>query len=154
MKRHSILRLSIILAYFVTLSVGYAAISYAENMSVGFSGTEMRSAPNAMASEVIAKLNPYDPLTIIEKGSDYYRVKDYRGRSGWVHRALLSNSPSVVVTGNNANVRQGPGTNHAVVFQLSKGMAVKLLEKQGKWVKVQTADGKQGWIAAFLVWGE
>lgn len=129
-------------------------VAMAEMMSVGFSGTEMRSAPNAMASKVITKLAPYSPLTVIEKGSDYYKVRDYRGRSGWVHRTLLNSTPSVVVTGNSANVRQGPGTNHAVVFQLSKGMTAKLLGKQGKWVKVQTADGKKGWIAGFLVWGE
>lgn len=149
MMKHSILTFLIILTYFTIVSV-----SYAENMSVGFSGTEMRSAPNAMASKVVTKLTPYSPLTVIEKGSDYYKVKDYRGRSGWVHRALLSSTPSVVVTGNSANVRQGPGTNHAVVFQLSKGMTAKLLEKQGKWVKVQTVEGKKGWIAGFLVWGE
>ena len=133
------------LACFATLSTSYVANSYAENMSVGFSGTEMRSAPNAMASRVVAKLLPYSPLTVIEKDSDYYKVKDYRGRSGWVHRALLSSAPSVVVTSDSANVRQGPGTNHAVVFKLSKGMTAKLLEKQGKWVNVQIADGKKGW---------
>ena len=152
--KHSILTFLIMLTCFTTLLISYAAISYAENMSVGFSGTEMRSAPNAMASKVVAKLVPYSPLTVIEKGSDYYKVKDYRGRSGWVHRALLSSTPSVVVTGDSANVRQGPGTNHAVVFKLSKGMTAKLLEKQGKWVSVQTVDGEKGWIAGFLVWGE
>ena len=154
MMKHSILTFLIILTCFATLSISYVAISYAENMSVGFSGTEMRSAPNAMASKVVTKLTPYSPLSIVEKGSDYYKVKDYRGRNGWVHRALLSSSPSVVVTGSNANVRQGPGTNHAVVFQLSKGMTAKILGKQGKWVNVQTVDGKKGWIAGFLVWGE
>ena len=126
----------------------------AEMMSVSFSGTEMRSAPNAMNSRVVAKLATYTPLTIIEKSSDYYKAKDYRGRSGWVHRALLSNTSGVVITGSNANVRQGPGTTHPVVFRLSKGMNAKVLEKQGKWVHVQTADGKKGWIAEFLVWGE
>ncbi len=153
MLKHSILTYLIMLTCFATLLISYATISYAENMSVGFSGTEMRSAPNAMASKVITKLVPYSPLTVIEKGSDYYKVKDYRGRSGWVRRALLSNTPSVVVTGDSANVRQGPGINHAVIFRLSKGMTAKLLENKGKWVSVQTADGKNGWIAGFLVWG-
>jgi uncharacterized protein YgiM (DUF1202 family) len=123
-------------------------------MSVGFSGTEMRSAPNAMASRVVAKLLLYSPLTVFEKGSDYYKVKDYRGRNGWVHRSLLSNTQGVVVTGDSANVRQGPGTNHPVSFQLSKGMTAKLIEKQDKWLLIQTAGLKKGWIADFLVWGE
>ena len=139
----------IMLICFATLSY-----SYAENMSVGFSGTEMRSEPNAMDSKVVVKCIPYSPLTVIEKGKDYYKVKDYRGRSGWVHRSLLSNSQGVVVTGDSANVRQGPGTNHSVEFQLSKGMTAKLLDKQDKWVHIQTADLKKGWIAGFLVWGD
>ena len=154
MMKHSILTFLIMLTCFATLLISYETISYAENMSVGFSGTEMRAAPNAMASKVVAKLVPYSPLTIIEKVSDYYKVKDYRGRSGWVHRTLLSNLQGVVVTGNSANVRQGPGTNHSVVFQLSKGMTVKLIEQQDKWLYIQTADGQKGWIADFLVWGE
>jgi N-acetylmuramoyl-L-alanine amidase len=149
MKKHSTLPFLIMLACFATLST-----SYAENMSVGFSGTEMRSAPNAMYSKVVAKLLPYSPLTVVEKVADYYKVKDYRGRKGWVHRALLSNTPGVVVTGNSANVRQGPGTSHPVSFQLSKGMTAKLIEKQDKWLLIQTADLKKGWIADFLVWGE
>jgi uncharacterized protein YgiM (DUF1202 family) len=123
-------------------------------MTVGFSGAEMRSNPNVMDSKVVAKVALYTPLTIIEKSTDYYKVKDYRGRSGWVHRTLLSNTQGVVVTGDSANVRQGPGTNHSVVFQLSKGMTARLLEKQDKWVHIQTADLKKGWIADFLIWGE
>ena len=96
--KHTISTFLIILTCFATLSISYVAISYAENMSVGFSGTEMRSAPNAMASKVVTKLTPSSPLTIVEKGSDYYKVKDYNGRSGWVHRALLSSTQGVVVT--------------------------------------------------------
>jgi uncharacterized protein YgiM (DUF1202 family) len=154
MKRHPALAFLIMLACYATLSTSYVANSYAENMSVGFSGTEMRSAPNAMASKVVAKLLPYSPLTVVEKGSDYYKVKDYRGRSGWVHRVLLSSTQGVVVTGDSANVRQGPGTSHPVSFQLSKGMTAKLIKKQDKWLLIQTADRKKGWIAGFLVWGE
>jgi uncharacterized protein YgiM (DUF1202 family) len=145
MKKRPILAFLIILLCFATVS-----ISFAENISIGFSGTEMRSKPNAMDSKVVTKIDPYSPVTVIEKVSDYYN----RGRNGWVHRSLLSNTPGVVVTSDNANLRRGPGTNHPVVFQLSKGMTAKFLEKQNKWVRVQTADGKNGWVANFLVWGD
>ena len=149
MNKRSILAFLIMLICLATVS-----ICFAEQVTVGFSGTEMRSKPNAMDSKVVSKLTPNSPLTVIEKSADYFKVKDYRGRSGWVHRSLLSRSQGVVVTGNSANVRQGPGTNHSVVFQLSKGMTAKLIEKQNKWVHIQTADLKRGWIADFLVWGD
>lgn len=126
----------------------------AEMMSVGFSGTDLRSEPNSMNSRVIAELAPLTPVNVMQKTADYCKAKDFQGRTGWVHRALLSDKATVVVTGDKANVRQGPGTNHAVAFQVSKGMPAKLIEKQEKWVHIETPEGKQGWIADFLVWGD
>ena len=93
----------------------------AEVMSVSFSGAEMRSAPSAMNSQVLSKMQLYAPLEVLEKGAEYYKVKDFRGRAGWVHRSLLKTAPGLVITGDRANVRQGPGANHQVIFQLSKG---------------------------------
>lgn len=58
------------------------------------------------------------------------------------------------MTGDRANVRQGPGTNHAVAFQLSKGDACRVIAKEEKWIEVQHADGRRGWVAGFLTWGQ
>ena len=113
----------------------------------------MLSAPKAMASKVITKISTYTPLEVLEKGPEYYKVKDYRGRTGWIHRSLLNSKPGIVVTGDLANVRQGPGTNHAVIFQLAKGDSCRLLSKQEKWLEVQSADGRKRWVADFLTWG-
>ena len=73
MNKLPILAFSIILLCFATVSIGFA-----ENMSLGFSSTEMRSTPNAMDSKVVTKIDPYSPVTVIEKVSDYYN----RGRNG------------------------------------------------------------------------
>lgn len=142
---------SIFILMFILL-IPFAAA--AEMMSVRFSGTEMRSKPNAMASDVISTLTPGTPLIITEKKADYYEVKDFRGRSGWVHRALLSEDRGVVISAESANVRQGPGTDNPILFKLDKGTAAKFLSKQDKWVQLQLANGKTGWVAEFLVWGD
>jgi len=146
------MRLKLLVLLFVSLML--PTLVLAEIMTVSFSGTEMRSAPNAMSSKVIAKLAPYTPLQILEKGAEYFKVKDYRGRTGWVHRSLFGTTSGVVVTGDRANVRQGPGSNHDVLLQLSKGDTCRLLSKQDKWLEIQTADGRKGWVAAFLTWGQ
>ena len=112
----------------------------------------MRSTPNAMVSKVITKLSSHSPLKLLEKGPEYYKFNDYRGRTGWVHRSLLSATTGAVITGDRANVRQGPGTSHSVTFQLSKGDTCHLLSKQEKWLEIQTNDGRKGWVAAFLTW--
>ncbi len=138
----------------LTLLLLMPTLAIAEIMTVSFSGTEMRSAPNAISSKVITKLTTYSPLEILEKGPEYYKVNDYRGRTGWVHRTLLGSTAGVVVTGDRANVRQGPGTSYSVTFQLSKGNTCRLLSKQEKWLEIQTNDGRKGWVAAFLTWGQ
>lgn len=126
----------------------------AEVMSVSYSGAEMRSAPSSMNSKVLSELQLYAPLEVLEKGAEYYKVKDYRDRAGWVHRSLLKPASGLVVTGDRANVRQGPGANHPVIFQLAKGDTCRLISKEGKWLEIQTPTGNTGWIAEFLTWGQ
>lgn len=128
--------------------------SFAQTMSVAFTGAEVRSAPSAMASKVVYKANKYYPLTATKEVGEYYQVSDYRGRSGYVHKSLLKEQKAVVVTGDRANVRSGPGTGNEVAFQVSKGESALLMNKQEGWVEIKTAQGQKGWIADFLVWGE
>jgi SH3-like domain-containing protein len=146
------MRLKLLVLLIVSLLL--PSMVLAEVLTVSFSGTELRSAPNAMASKVISKIPIYTPLEVLEKGAEYYKVKDYRGRTGWVHRVLLNSKPGIVVTADRANVRQGPGTNHSVAFQLTNGDSCRLISNQEKWLEISTADGRQGWVAKFLTWGQ
>lgn len=141
----------------ILISLLFFALStngYAEGMSVAFTGAEIRTAPSSMSSKVILKVSKYYPLTVNKRGSEYYHVSDYRGRNGFIHKSLLKPQPAIIVTGDRANVRQGPGTNHSVIFQLSKDDSCRLLSKQEKWFEIQTVDGRKGWVAAFLTWGQ
>jgi hypothetical protein len=63
------MRLKLLFLFFVFLLFPSMALS--DIMTVSFSGTEMRSAPNAMASKVIAKVSTYTPLEVLEKGPEY-----------------------------------------------------------------------------------
>lgn len=150
--RRICMRLKLLVLLVFTLLLSGQAM--AEFMTVSFSGAEMRSAPNAMAAKTISDVPPYTPLMVLEKGVEYYKVKDYRGRTGWVHRVLLGSSPGIMIIGDRANVRQGPGTSQPVLFQLSRGEAARLINKQDKWLEIQTYDGRQGWVADFLTWGQ
>lgn len=48
------------------------------------------------------------------------------------------------------NVRSGCGTEYPVVYVLTQGKKINLLEKNGNWYKV-TAGGKTGWVSANYV---
>lgn len=53
-----------------------------------------------------------------------------------------------VVTADALNVRRGPGSEHPVVANLSKGTRVERLEAADGWLRIQTPDGITGWISA------
>lgn len=49
-----------------------------------------------------------------------------------------------------ANLRQGPGTDHEKSWEVFKYMPLKALEQQGKWTKVEDVDGDIHWIYSRL----
>jgi hypothetical protein len=61
-------------------------------------------------------------------------------------------SVNYTVIGAGANVRSGPGMGNDVVTVVKEGDVFKGLgEKQGRWVKIQAPDGKEGWISAKVI---
>jgi uncharacterized protein YgiM (DUF1202 family) len=53
---------------------------------------------------------------------------------------------TLYVTGSVVNVRRGPSTAYAKLFQLRKGLAVKELEKHEGWIKL-SSNGRSGWMS-------
>jgi SH3-like domain-containing protein len=53
----------------------------------------------------------------------------------------------VSVRNANVNMRAAPGTQAPVLFKLAEGYPLRVLERQGNWLKVQDFEGDQGWIA-------
>lgn len=61
-----------------------------------------------------------------------------------------SGEEAVLVNVDTLNVRSGPGTNYSVLFGVSRGERLAVLESSGKWIRVRTAAGKEGWTAGWL----
>lgn len=59
----------------LTLLLLMPTLTLAEIMTVSFSGTEMRSASNAMASKVITEVATFTPLEVLEKRAEYFKSK-------------------------------------------------------------------------------
>lgn len=45
------------------------------------------------------------------------------------------------------NLRANPDTNSPVIWKLSRGYPLQILDKQAGWLQVQDFEGDQGWIA-------
>lgn len=57
----------------------------------------------------------------------------------------------VSVNADNVNMRSGPDDKYAVLWELGSGFPLKVLDKQGNWVKVEDFEGDSGWIYKTLV---
>jgi SH3-like domain-containing protein len=56
----------------------------------------------------------------------------------------------VSVSKDNINVRTGPGTNHPVHLELFEGYPLKVMSREGNWLKVTDFENDTGWIEVSL----
>ena len=99
-------------------------------------------------------------LTTLRRGALMSRIDAYRRivRDFFIAFLLLLFFSSPVtaaeryaVTANIANIRSGPGTNHAVLFEAEKYYPLNVLKKAGNWFQVEDFEGDVGWIYKKLV---
>ncbi|MCP4745848.1 MAG: SH3 domain-containing protein [Desulfobacteraceae bacterium] len=135
--------------FFLLLLCGAAGAN--ERMAVKYDVVNVRSAADASAS-VLWKVEKYHPIIVVEKTKEWARFKDFEGDQGWVHKSVLDKTETIIVKANRCNVRSGPGTEHDIIFSVTKGIPFKVLEKKGRWVHVVHADGDKGWIFNTLIW--
>lgn len=55
------------------------------------------------------------------------------------------------VNANNVNLRSGPDTSSSVKWEYGKGFPLKVLAKEGEWVKVADFEKDTGWIHKSLL---
>ncbi|CAN2039506.1 murein hydrolase activator [Candidatus Magnetomoraceae bacterium gMMP-15] len=88
-------------------------------------------------------------VKVLERGDYWIKIK-YNNIVGYVshkHISVEKDKESIMglITGNNLNIRSGPGTNKASVGRLNKGIKVKILDK-GEWVKIKY-DNLVGYVS-------
>ncbi len=129
-----------------------AAAPDAEMRSVAAAQVNVRSGPGA-GYDVIWRAVKLYPLEVLGREGAWVRVSDYEKEEGWVHGALLAETPSVVVVSRKANVREGPGPEHAVAWEVEREFAMKVLDASGNWYHVTDDDGLEGWLHKSVTWG-
>jgi SH3-like domain-containing protein len=62
-----------------------------------------------------------------------------------------ANAQSMVsVKGSTLNMREGPGTHTAVLWELKRGYPLQITDRKGSWVRVRDFEGDTGWVARSL----
>ena len=124
----------------------------AKRLSVAVHRANVRSGPGT-DHQILWSVGKYYPVDTIKRSGNWYKIRDFEGDIGWIHRSLLNETSAVIVKRTIVNVRKGPGTNFRVVFQAEKGVSFRLLKRKRNWLNVRHEDGDVGWIHRNLVWG-
>ena len=140
----------LVLIFSLVFLFAVTADASSERLSVNSGISNIRSGPGTNF-KVLWQIEKFHPVIIINKKGNWYQFKDFENDRGWVHKSLLSNIETVI-TKKGCNIRSGPGTNHKIAFTAEKGIPLKVLKREGKWLHVQHADGDTGWIFSSLVW--
>ena len=58
----------------------------------------------------------------------------------------LAQAKMLSISGDDVNMRSGPGTNYKVMWELGKGFPLMVLKKKGTWDRVRDFEGTIGWV--------
>ena len=137
------------------LSILFCGTSFAQIVTVAVPTANIRSSPSMKDSYVVLEAPRNYPLSVQSQRGDFFEVRDFLGRRGWIQKSLIDEKDrGVVVEVSSMNVRQGPGTGYPVVFRAERGVAFKVLGAKDGWLHVEHVSGKSGWVFKSLTWGQ
>ncbi len=50
------------------------------------------------------------------------------------------------ISSDKVNLRSGPGQNHSILWEYGKGFPVKIISKQGQWIRIRDFENDSGWV--------
>ena len=57
----------------------------------------IRSGPGTN-HEILCQAEKYYPLNLVKRSGNWYKVEDFEGDVGWIHKSLVNKVPSVITT--------------------------------------------------------
>ncbi|HEX2927578.1 MAG TPA: SH3 domain-containing C40 family peptidase [Ruminiclostridium sp.] len=139
---------------FIGASTGFV---YGKDLQTGTAAVNtlnLRKSPDT-SSKILDQLTKGERMSLIGSSHGWYKVSE-NGKTGWVSAEYVSlkkgsqssSSHTSTLTGNNINLRKGPGISHGIVKKLSKNDKLLILKTSGNWYKVRTSDGSIGWVSS------
>jgi len=126
--------------------------SAARNPTWGVTAGSATLRSGAGSSHNVLRTIPTETVLIIDRRSGAWLRTTFQGTTGWVHH----DSVHVATTGTTSNtrqgrvntgtdLRQGAGTNHAVIRRVGTGVNVTVLRQSGNWLQIR-AGQDEGWV--------
>ncbi len=136
----------------LVLSALTAPPLWAERLALAVEKANVRSGPGTEKYAVLWEIERYHPIQVVQKQGDWIFFRDFEGDEGWIHKRLVDKTPTVITRKDMVNIRSGPGTDAAIRFKAERGVPLKVLQRKGDWIRIQSAFGDKGWIHRKLVW--
>lgn len=133
-------------------TLGSARVAFA--LCVSVEQANLRTGPGAK-HPVSWTVGRYMPLVSLSKNGAWYEVEDMDGEKHWVHQSSVSSSlQCLAVKSRSANLRVGPGAQHALAEyrQIDRYTPLRRYELESGWYKVLAPDGQHYWIHESATW--
>lgn len=130
------------------------SVSALEFKSVSVPKAVLYDAPSSSAKKVLL-LGQYYPVEIIVNLGDWLKVRDAEGTINWVEAKHLSNKRTVLVSANQAEIRQSADVASNLLATLEKDVLLEVIDTKlnNGWLKVKHRDGVTGYILISSTWG-
>lgn len=132
-----------------------AALEY---RSVSVPKAVLYDAPSAQAKKLYVVSQGY-PVEVIVNLGNWIKVRDHFGSLSWIEAKDLANTRTLIVTADNAELRQAGDAAAKSISRIEKEVLLDMLEPPaagadgGSWIKVRHRDGMTGYIQTTSVWG-
>ena len=132
-----------------------AALEY---RSVSVPKAVLYDAPSSQAKKLFVVSQGY-PVEVIVNLGNWIKVRDHFGSLSWIEAKDLGNTRSLIVTADNAELRQAGNSSSQAISRVDKDVLLEMLEPPAigpdgsNWIKVRHRDGLTGYIQATSVWG-
>lgn len=138
-----------------------AAAVHAETLRVNSPNDgylNLRTGPGSQF-DIIMHMPHGSQVETLEYAGNWVRVRHQSGTVGWAFRKYMVRydphpNQYRVYSPNDGflNLRTGPGTQFGIITPMYNGTQLQILEWAGKWVRVRTQYGHEGWAySSYLV---
>lgn len=92
------------------------------------------------------------PLRITAEFEHWRRIEDSEGAGGWVHYSLLSGVRTVLITQDDAELRDLPDDRADVLMKAEPGVIGWIIQCLPDWCRIKV-DGEKLWARKTALWG-
>lgn len=140
------LRTAAFLVLMLNATIAAAQTLYVNSPGDGY--LNLRSGPGGNYA-ILGEMYHGSAATVLERSGSWLRVRHESGATGWAaSRYLAGWVPSLAVYSPGdgyLNLRQGPGTGHAILRRMYNGDLVTVLGRRGSWLYIRHSSGAQGY---------